>query len=155
MDPRDDQPAHQQAPDAHALETPAPREAVRRARILVIDDEPMVCRALQRVLSPPHDVQAQETGRGALAALFADGGYDLVLCDLMMPDLTGMDLHGQVAARAPALADRFVFLTGGAFTAAAQEFLQRVPNQRVEKPFDARALRQLVLRLLSRRGAAE
>ena len=134
-------------------EQPAPAVSPRRARLLVIDDEPLVCRALQRILSPPHDVRVQETGRGALAALQADAGYDLILCDLMMPDLTGMDLHGQVAARAPALADRFVFLTGGAFTAGARDFLERVKNERVEKPFEPAALRNLVSRLLSRPGA--
>ncbi len=129
--------------------TPATPALPRRARLLVVDDEPLVCRALQRILSPPHDVRVQETGRGALAALEADGEYDLVLCDLMMPDLTGMDLHGQVAARSPALAERFVFLTGGAFTDGAREFLQRVTNERVEKPFEPAALRNLVARLLS------
>ena len=133
--------ARQGSPTAAALP--------RRARLLVVDDEPLVCRALQRILSPPHDVRVQETGRGALAALEADGEYDLVLCDLMMPDLTGMDLHGQVAARSPALAERFVFLTGGAFTDGARDFLQRVTNERVEKPFEPAALRNLVARLLS------
>ncbi len=137
------------AADEARRESPPVPDLPRRARLMVVDDEPLVCRALQRILSPPHDVLVHETGRGALAALQADGGYDLVLCDLMMPDLTGMDLHGQVAARSPALADRFVFLTGGAFTDGARDFLQRVRNERVEKPFEPAALRNLVARLLS------
>jgi PAS domain S-box-containing protein len=132
---------------------PAPPLPVRRARVLVVDDEPLVRRAVQRILSPPHDVQVQSDGREALATLLGEGGYDLVLCDLMMPGMSGMELHRRVAERAPALAARFVFLTGGAFTPGARDFLQRVPNPRVEKPFEPAALRELVLRLLAEPGA--
>jgi CheY-like chemotaxis protein len=140
-------PAAEEAPPA-----PAPPLRPRRARVLVVDDEPLVRRAVQRILSPHHDVRAQGNGRDALAALLEEGGYDLVLCDLMMPEMTGMELHGRVAERSPELASRFVFLTGGAFTSGARDFLQRVPNVRVEKPFEPAALRELVLRLLSEPG---
>jgi len=128
--------------------TPAPVTAVRRARVLVVDDEPLVCRAVQRILSPPHDVRTRASGQGALATLEAEDGFDLVLCDLMMPDLSGMDLHARVLERRPELAERFVFLTGGAFTAGAREFLARVPNRCVEKPFEPAALRELVAKVL-------
>ncbi len=138
------------AAPADASERPGaqPHAPSRRARLLVIDDEPLVCRALQRILAPPHDVQVQESGHGALTLLEREDGWDLVICDLMMPDLSGMDLHAIVAARAPRLAERFVFLTGGAFTPSAREFLERVPNERVEKPFEAAEFRELVARLL-------
>ncbi|HYD41559.1 MAG TPA: PAS domain S-box protein [Anaeromyxobacter sp.] len=141
---------------AGAAERPAPRPPAptRRAKILVIDDEPLVCRALQRILSPPHDVRVQGSGHGALALLDHEDGWDLVICDLMMPDLSGMELFGTVAERRPHLAERFVFLTGGAFTPSAREFLERVPNERVEKPFEAAALRELVARLLRARPHA-
>jgi PAS domain S-box-containing protein len=124
----------------------------RRARVLVVDDEPLVCRAVQRILSPPHEVEARGSAREALEALRGGAGYDLVLCDLMMPGMTGMDLHEKVRAERPGLAARFVFLTGGAFTATARDFLTSVPNARVEKPFEPAALRDLVARLL---GGAE
>jgi len=101
------------------------------SRVRVIDDEPLVCRALQRILSPRHEVRVVE------------------LCDLMMPWLTGMDLHGRVAARDPRLSERFMLLTGGIFTKRAQEFLRRAPNERVERPFDPAALRGLIARVLS------
>jgi PAS domain S-box-containing protein len=127
---------------------PAPVPATRRARVLVVDDEPLVCRAVQRILSPPHDVRVRASGQDALAVLEAEDGWDLVLCDLMMPDLTGMELHARVTAVRPELGARFVFLTGGAFTAAAREFLERVPNERVEKPFEPAALRALVAKVL-------
>jgi PAS domain S-box-containing protein len=139
------------APDeVHERRAPRPPPPTRRAKVLVVDDEPLVCRALQRVLSPPHDVHVQESGRAALAALEHEDGWDLVICDLMMPDLSGMELHELVKARAPALAERFVFLTGGAFTEGAREFLRRVRNERIEKPFEAAALREVVGRLLRR-----
>jgi hypothetical protein len=47
-----------------------------------------------------------------------------------------MELYAAIAREAPELAERIVFITGGAFTATAQEFLSRVPNPRLEKPFD-------------------
>jgi CheY-like chemotaxis protein len=105
---------------------------------------------VQRVLAPPHDVVTRTSAREALDALAADdGGWDVVLCDLMMPEMTGMDLHARLAADAPALAARFVFLTGGAFTERAREFLDRVPNPRLEKPFDPATLREVVARVLA------
>ena len=121
----------------------------RKARLLIVDDEPLVRRAVQRILSPPHEVHVRANGREALLALEEGSGFDLVLCDLMMPEMSGMELHGVMAERAPGLASRFVFLTGGAFTPGARDFLQRVPNLRVEKPFEPAALRELVLRLLA------
>jgi PAS domain S-box-containing protein len=120
----------------------------RRARVLVVDDEPLVCRAVQRILSPPHDVDTRSSARDALEVLRGPNGYDLILCDLMMPEMTGMDLHEQIHAASPGMAERFVFLTGGAYTANARDFLARVPNPRVEKPFDPMALRDLVARVL-------
>jgi len=68
----------------------------------------------------------------------------------MMPEMTGMDLHAELLRREPALAERLVFMTGGAFTPAAREFLDRVPNARVEKPFDVQDLRALIQTLLPR-----
>jgi CheY-like chemotaxis protein len=69
---------------------------------------------------------------------------DVILCDLMMPDLTGMDLHAELTATAPEVARRMVFLTGGAFTPAARAFMDQVQNARVDKPFDPQKLREQV-----------
>jgi PAS domain S-box-containing protein len=124
----------------------------RRGRILVVDDEPLVGRAVSRILAQ-HEVVTRTSARAALADVASGaGGFDLVLCDLMMPEMTGMELHARLREIAPALADRTVFLTGGAFTAGAREFLGRVPNERVEKPFEPEALRAVVARALA--GAA-
>jgi two-component system, cell cycle sensor histidine kinase and response regulator CckA len=127
------------------------RTPARRARVLVVGDERLIARAVQRILSPPHDVVARGSGRDALDLLGGAhaGRFDLVLCDLMMPEMTGMELYARVREAAPALADRFVFLTGGAFTAAAHDFLERVGNHQLEKPFDATALRDVLARALA------
>jgi ligand-binding sensor domain-containing protein/signal transduction histidine kinase/CheY-like chemotaxis protein len=134
-----------QAP-APVAEASTPRPDALRGRVLVVDDDLMVSSALRRTLGREHDVEVVVSARAALAKLVAPEGaeLDLILCDLMMPELTGMDLHAEVSAAAPAVAKRMVFITGGAFTPAAREFLEKVENPRVEKPFDSAKLREQV-----------
>jgi CheY-like chemotaxis protein len=83
-----------------------------------------------------------------LREVLAGARYDLILCDLMMPNMTGMELHARLAATSPDAARRMVFLTGGAFTTAAQEFIERTGIEPLEKPFDPRALRERIARAL-------
>jgi CheY-like chemotaxis protein len=110
--------------------------------ILVVDDEPLVGRLVERTLAPAHRVTVVVAARDALDRLVAGERFDLVLCDLMMPEMTGMDLHREVRAFDAAQAERMVFLTGGAYTRRAQEFLDQRPY--LEKPFDLSALEALV-----------
>jgi PAS domain S-box-containing protein len=122
---------------------PPPRatKPIDKKRVLVIDDEPMVGHLVAKVLSA-HDVIAETSARAALTRLVADHGFDLILCDLMMPELTGMDFYDQLP---PELQRRIVFLSGGAFTARAQSFLDSVPNRRLAKPFDVEALTAVLI----------
>jgi PAS domain S-box-containing protein len=129
-------------PSAPTLAAVAPPPATGRD-ILVIDDEPMVGRAITRMLVPPHRVVLVGSAAEALA-LLAARSFDTILCDLMMPEMTGMALYDRLQAEAPAHAARMVFLTGGAFTADASDFLDRVPNDRLEKPFTPAQLRAAV-----------
>ena len=115
------------------------------ADVLVVDDEPMVGRAIIRMLVPLHRVVAVLGAAEALAALSASH-FDAILCDLMMPGMTGMALYDKLKAEAPAQAAKMVFLTGGAFTREAVEFLDRVPNASLEKPFSPAQLRMAVAR---------
>jgi signal transduction histidine kinase len=116
----------------------------RRGRIITIDDEPMLSRSIERAVSKDHDVVSASSGNEALA-MFRDGArFDVILCDLMMPQITGMDLYDELARIAPDQAKAMVFLTGGPFTERARTFLESVPNQRVEKPFEAAYLRALI-----------
>jgi PAS domain S-box-containing protein len=143
------------APPARPTEAPASDPVTRAmpsgaATVLLVDDEPLVGRAVARILSPPHRVTLATSGGEALGLLSANR-YDVVLCDLMMPGLSGMDLHDRLAATAPEVARRMVFLTGGAFTDGARDFLARVPNVRVEKPFEPSVLREAVAAALAER----
>jgi PAS domain S-box-containing protein len=117
--------------------------AGRRARILVVDDETRMCELLRRGLEP-HEVVTHTDGDAALARLHAGERFDLVICDMMMPQMTGMELYERLRQIAPDLAARMVFMTGGAFTPSTREFLEKVPNPRLEKPFDLAVLLQLV-----------
>jgi len=122
--------------------------ATRRGRILVIDDEIMVVRGVSRILSKSHDVVAMVAAKDALALCVSGETFDLILCDLMMPDMTGMDLHRELSRVSPTLADRMIFMTGGAFTAEARSFLSDTPKEHLEKPFDSANLRAIVQRYL-------
>jgi DNA-binding NtrC family response regulator len=129
-----------------------------RGRVLVVDDDALVSGAIRRTLSRENDVEVLVSARQALAQLTAQElRYDIVLCDLMMPEMTGMDLFEALQRSAPKVAERVVFITGGAFTPAARTFLDRVENPRVEKPFDPEALRTLIRTEVARvrRAASE
>ncbi|WP_338873101.1 two-component regulator propeller domain-containing protein [Myxococcus stipitatus] len=117
-----------------------------RGRVLVVDDDALVSGAIRRTLARENDVDVVVSARQALERLCepVPRRYDVVLCDLMMPEMTGMDLYDALVRTAPAVAERVVFITGGAFTPTARTFLERVENPRVEKPFDPEALRGLV-----------
>lgn len=117
-----------------------------RGRVMIVDDDVMVSSAVRRTLAREHDVEVVTSSRQALELLQGPKGQevDVILCDLMMPDLTGMDVHAQLAASAPEVARRMVFVTGGAFTPAARAFMDRVENARVDKPFDPAKLREQV-----------
>jgi signal transduction histidine kinase/CheY-like chemotaxis protein len=129
------------AASADAVEAaPPPPVAAPRVRVLVLDDEPLVLNAVRRTLAREHDVVGETSARAALARIDRGERFDVVVCDLMMPDMCGAEFHGFLAASRPELAARTVFLTGGAFTAAARAFVERVPNPCLEKPFDAEAL---------------
>jgi nitrogen-specific signal transduction histidine kinase/FixJ family two-component response regulator len=111
-----------------------------RARILVIDDEAMLCQVIRRLLMPQHEVHTLVDAREALELLTRDSAFDVIFCDLMMPLMSGMDFFGELLRLTPELAPRTVFLTGGAFNSQARQFLSGVPNLLVEKPFDSQAL---------------
>lgn len=114
-------------------------------RVLVIDDERLVGEAIARSLAEENDVEVATDANQALPRIVS-GKYDVVLCDLMMPVMTGMDLYAEVVRRAPRLVGRLVFMTGGAFTPRARAFLESVANPCLEKPLDTSKLRSLVAR---------
>jgi len=134
------------------IEEPRPPSAPaiahgKRARILVVDDDALVLLSIRRLLDEEHDLVTTTSAHDAVRRVREGEEFDLIVADLMMPEMTGMALHQEMAALAPRLAERMLFITGGAFTPAAQQFLQTVSNERLEKPFDAQKFRDLVNRL--------
>ena len=118
---------------------------VRRARILVIDDEDAIVQAICRYIARYHEVEGTTSARRALEMLERGERYDAIICDLMMPQLTGMDVYAAVVELDPRLAEKMIFVTGGAFTETAQHFLDSLPpNRHIEKPFDLKAVRALI-----------
>jgi PAS domain S-box-containing protein len=118
--------------------------ATRRGRILIVDDEAVVAKAIRRMLAPQHEVVIMTSAKEALARLASGERFDVILCDLMMPVMTGVHFYEELLTQSPAHAERIVFLTGGVFTTHTREFLDRVPNARLEKPFESQTLKALV-----------
>jgi PAS domain S-box-containing protein len=140
-----DRPGSSQPP---AAATPA-RE-MQRARVLIVDDEVMIGRAIHQALRNLHDVTWVGSALEAVAALRGGAVFDVILCDLLMPGMTGIELYEQLAAEHPAAAERMVFLSGGTFSPLLQEFVDRMPGRHIAKPFSADDLRQAVARQLGR-----
>jgi CheY-like chemotaxis protein len=128
---------------------PQPTSTTRRASVLVVDDDASVASSLARQLRQ-HDVTSVTTARAALDLLHAGKAFDVILSDLMMPGMSGMELHAEVARMSPDLASRIVFITGGAFTAAANAFLDCIENERLDKPFTGPEVRAAIDRVLDR-----
>lgn len=94
----------------------------------MVDDEPVLLRALRRLVAPYHDVVTASGPKEALRALETERDFDIVLCDVQMPDMTGPQLLATVAEKRPDLKQRFVFMTAGAFsstTLAGRPHLQK------------------------------
>ena len=131
------------APEAALSPVPGPpRASQRRGRILIVDDERLIRESLAHMFDR-HEVVTCASGREALAIL-STGAFDLVLCDLIMPDVTGMELFEAVRRDAPELCDHFVFMSGGAFTERSVQFRRQAPCTFVDKPFDLSRLSELV-----------
>ncbi|HVV83558.1 MAG TPA: response regulator [Kofleriaceae bacterium] len=124
---------------------PLAEQPAARRRILVVDDDERVSRSLARMLSAHHDVTVVNSPHEAMA-LVAGGSFDVLLLDLMMPGMTGMDLYAWLRGAAPALAARTLFLTGGVFTADAQAFVVSMGDRVLQKPVRGTVLREAIER---------
>jgi CheY-like chemotaxis protein len=142
----------QARPSGKPSGTPSGASSLARGRILVTDDEPFVRAAVVRLLRGEHDVVEAASGRAAAALLATDDRFDVILTDLVMPEVSGMDFYDGLSSTRPDLAARVVFMTGGVFTERAVRFLERHPNIRIEKPIDSASLRQVVRVLVAARG---
>ena len=123
-----------------APEAPSPPVQIEsRLSVLLVDDEVGLAKALKRLVSKTHDVELAFNGLQALVAIFAHP-YDVIVCDVMMPDMTGIDLLERVRAFAPELEDRFIFITGGTFAKDVSVALEQHTHPCLTKPFGANEL---------------
>ena len=119
-------------------------EPPSRPHVLIVDDEENLRVSLGQILSLDYDVAVCASGREALALIEGGRRFEAILCDLMMPGMSGMDFYESLTALAPDQTARVVFLTGGAFTPRARDFLRAVSNPHLEKPFEVDELRAVV-----------
>ena len=139
---------HQEIEVAPLTGTP-PATGPLQGRILVIDDEVMILRLIRQSLEADgHEVVATESAREALALIQSGAQFDVILTDLMMPNMTGMVFYETLLAQNPDIARRVAFISGGAITAGTDAFLESVANLQIDKPFTNAALRDAVQRLL-------
>ncbi|HEX4337046.1 MAG TPA: response regulator [Polyangiaceae bacterium] len=115
-----------------------------RLRVLVIDDDPGVSSTLRAMLELHHQVTSVESAREGLRLLLGEERFDIAFCDLVMPEVSGIDLYCALELNRPEATKRIVFMTGGVFTPEAEKFLARVPNLRIEKPFSLSRVEQLL-----------
>jgi PAS domain S-box-containing protein len=141
------------ASSASATPTPVPPRRPRQGRVLVVDDEPIVAGSLARALALHHDVVTATSAAAALAEL-ATVAFDVIICDVMMPDMSGIELFQTLEERDPDQARRVIFVTGGAFTAKERTFLESRPWRTIEKPFELGALHNAVKGVLDEHGPA-
>jgi len=135
------------SPGHAVLPAPATRvlaHAARRGKLLIVDDEALFSGSLRRLFSNEYDVTVMNSGREALDRMRAGERFDVIVCDLMMPEISGVELHGELLRIAPEQTDRMIFLTGGAFSRSSQQFLDGVTNRWFEKPCNLHELRDAV-----------
>ena len=120
-----------------------PEKSHARGRVLIVDDDEAVLRVLGRILASQHELVMVTSGEEAQSVLGRDERFELLLFDLMMPGVSGIQLHRWLADRRPGLAARVVFMTGGVFSPVARDYLETVPNFRIEKPFNPAQVRKV------------
>jgi len=127
---------------------------MRRARILIVDDEPGMLRAVERVLSEQHDVVGTRLSREALATA-TEFHPELAIVDIRMPDLDGFELMAQLKSRFPAID---VILMTGSVDDLDEKLIRAIRSPAfyfIQKPFDREVLRTLVERCVELRWRRE
>ncbi len=123
-------------------------------RVLVVDDEPFICSAIQRLLRRDHAVTTATSAREALGLVSAGQWFDVILSDLMMPEMSGEELFSTLREVAPEQARRVVMMTGGAFTSRSEEFLNSLDRPHLTKPLTLEGLHAAIQKALETPSAA-
>jgi PAS domain S-box-containing protein len=133
-------PAPVPAPPVVGTAHAEPGEPHRR-RVMVVDDEPRVADTIQRLLKRDYDITVALCGREAIEYIQNGARFDAIVSDVMMPNMTGIELLDELQRLAPEQAHRVIFLSGGAFTAQTRERLAHSGARQLEKPVTAKQLR--------------
>jgi len=124
-------------------------ESSKGIRVLLVDDEPHILKSYSRILPDRYEMITAQSGKEALDILRSDPGFDAVLCDVMMPDISGKEVYEQAIEENPNLLDKFIFITGGAFTKQTREFILSMKHACLEKPFKAEEMIEAIDRVSS------
>jgi PAS domain S-box-containing protein len=119
----------------------------RRYRVLLVDDEPQVAQTIERLLRRDYDITVALCGKEAIDHVVRGARFDAIVSDVMMPNMTGIELIEELQRLAPDQAQRLIFLSGGVFTAQTRERLDQIGAPQLEKPVTARELRAWVTRV--------
>jgi PAS domain S-box-containing protein len=137
-------PAPAPEPPGEVSSTPA---AGRRPRVMLVDDEPQVAHTMERLLRRDYDTTVAACGRDAIELIASGARFDAIVSDVMMPNMTGIDLIEELRRLAPDQAQRLIFLSGGAFTARTRQQLDELGAPQLEKPVSAKELRACIRRV--------
>ena len=115
-----------------------------RGRVLVIDNEPAILLVVHRILGPDYELSDATLAADAVALIAGGTRFDAILCDLLMPGLSGQDFYRQLLSVDPLVAYRVIFMTGAATLPDVRHFLSSTGNEVLEKPFTRAALQAAV-----------
>jgi CheY-like chemotaxis protein len=114
---------------------------------MLVDDEPQVAHSIERLLRKDYDITTAACGKDALALIAQGARFDAIVSDVMMPNMTGIELIERLQRVAPDQAQRVILMSGGAFTPHTRERLAQLRAPQLEKPVAAKELRDCVLRI--------
>ena len=131
-------PSSDPGPDARP--DPAPMRVQASHRVLLVEDDPLLRRAMSRVLAPPHHVTTAANGREALELLAEGADFDVVLCDIAMPEVDGLTFLAETRKQFPSIAERIVFMSGGASSTDAEQLAHLPEAVVLDKPVSRETL---------------
>lgn len=124
-------------------------------RVLVIDDDTAVAKMIAHILRASHDVVTEVNPSSALKRLSGGDLFDLILCDVTMPEMSGIEVYQAIIEIGRGIASRVVFMTGGGLSSEEDGYLLSAGVPRLEKPFRPAELRSRVRELIERARACE
>lgn len=134
------------------IESVAPSAAGEVRSVLIVDDDQSVAQALRRMLERNHicgEVTLVASGAEALSRLRGGRRYDAILCDVMMPEQSGLELYDQIRALDERQARRLLFITGGAFATELQRRLEELGRPCLSKPLQLEELRRVLAEVVA------